>query len=79
MQESYFAMSPDTANPYVVLHGAPWRTYIPNLASREFSFIRSKEVEKILSQFEDTDENSLIRQSVEMAREKAAPASPGSP
>jgi Uma2 family endonuclease len=51
------------------------KTYVPNASSREFPFINARDVQAILDQYEDTDENSLIRQFVQLAREKSAQTS----
>jgi Uma2 family endonuclease len=53
------------------------KTYVPNDSSREFPFISVSKVEAILEQFEETDENSLVRQFVRMARDERGQAAAG--
>jgi Uma2 family endonuclease len=52
--------------------------YMRHESSREFPFIESTAVEAILEQYEDIDEDALIRQFVNMARERYRASSKGS-
>jgi Uma2 family endonuclease len=51
--------------------------YVRHDSSREFPFIESSAVEVILDQYEEVDEDSLIRQFVNMARERYSRLSEG--